>query len=430
VPTEGELIESLVDAMRRAGCIDAHAHLMPEVLQNRRHKDALSIFGQYVRIPMLASGLPYSEWERMHDGSVPLRERFGILKPYLERIQYTSFARAARQTLEHFWGVPELTDDNIEEVSRRIAAENRPGLYERVLRGHCNIFHVCNQDTLQNDCRDLQVYQNQNILLPVVSLIDVKGPEGVEVNHLIGRDGKGSLDGYLEWARERLVEMAHGGAIGFKTFAVGEAPVDRSLALTEFADLERAGVEMRIDVPSRLRSYLHDQLLATASQLGLPVAVHTGYWRVNQFHPVHLIPLLERFPGLHFDLFHAGVPYVREIGAIAINYPNTSLNLCWAHSNNASMAASALDEYVDWLGSDKLIAFGSDVHQTVEKVYGHLELARWNVARVLTRRINVGLLDMDGALRLIQEWFIRNPIQIYRLTVRGGLNAINCTAIL
>jgi predicted TIM-barrel fold metal-dependent hydrolase len=416
---DADVIGSLVDAMRRFGCIDAHAHLMPEIVQNSRHKDALSVYGQYVRLPMLASGLPYSEWERMHDGSVPLRERWAILKPYLERIQFTSFARAARQTLEHFWGVPQLTDDNIEEVSQRIAAENRPGLYQRVLREHCNIFRVCNQDTLHNDCRDLEVYRDQDILAPVVSLLDVKGPEGAEVNHLIGPDNRGSLDGYLEWARERLAEMAHGGAIGFKTFAVEEVPVDRSLALAEFADLQRAGVEMRIDVASRLRSYLHDRLLATASQLGLPVAVHTGYWRVDQFHPVNLIPLLERFPALHFDLFHAGVPYVREIGAMAINYPNTSLNLCWAHSNNASMAASALDEYIDWLGSDKLIAFGSDVHQTVEKVYGHLELARQNIAHVLARRIDAGLLDLDGALRLTQEWFVENPVRIYRLPIMG-----------
>lgn len=412
------LIESLTNAMRREGCIDAHAHLMPEAVQNSRHKDALSVYGQYVRLPMLASGLQYSEWERMHNGSVPLHERWAILKPYLDRIRYTSFARAARQTLDHFWGVPELTDDNIEEVSRRIAAENCPGLYRRVLREHCNILRVCNQDTLQNDSHDLEVYRNQEILAPVVSLIDVKGPDGAEVNHLMGADGKGSLEGYLELARERLAKMARGGAIGFKTFAVGEVPVDRSLALAEFADLQRAGIDARIDVPSALRSYLHDQLLVTASQLALPVAVHTGYWRVDQFRPVNLIPLLERFPGLHFDLFHAGVPYVREIGAMAINYPNTSLNLCWAHSNNASMVASALDEYIDWLGSDKLIAFGSDVHQAVEKVYGHLELARWNIARVLARRIGEGLLDMDGALRLVRQWFTENPIRIYRLPVR------------
>ncbi len=415
MPIGLDLVEVLTSGMRRAPSIDAHAHLMPESVQNSRPKDALSVYGQYVRLPMLASGLPYSEWERMHDASVPLRDRWAILKPYLERIRYTSFARAARMTLEHFWGAAELTDDNIEEISGRIAAQNRPGLYEKVLRNHCNITLVCNQDTLQNDGRDLEVYRNQELLAPVVSLIDVKGAEGFEVNHLIGPDGMGSLDGYLEWARQRLANMAGGGAVGFKTFAVREVPVDRAAALDEFSRYQGEGREPRLDQPGALRSYLHDQLLASASKLGLPVAVHTGFWGVDQFRPVHVIPLLERFPGVHFDLFHTGVPYVREIGAMAINFPNTSLNLCWAHSNNAAMTANALDEYIDWLGRDKLIAFGSDVHQTVEKVYGHLELARWNVARVLARRIGEGLMDVDRALELAHEWFFENPVRIYRL---------------
>lgn len=411
------LIERLVASLRQMPCIDAHAHLVPETVQNATPKDALSVYRQYVRLPMLASGLPYADWERTHDPSIPLRERWAILQPFLARIRHTSFARAARLTLEHFWGVPELTLDNLDEVSRQVAEANRPGLYERVLREHCNIALVCNQDTLQNDGKDLAVYRNQEILAPVVSLIDVKGPDGVELNRLLDSAGAGSLDGYLEWAEQRLREMALGGAIGFKTFAIREVPVDRTAALAEFARHQRAGSEPRLDEPGPLRSYVHDRLLRTAAGLGLPVAVHTGYWGVDQFHPLHVMPLLSRFPGLHFDLFHTGVPYVREIGAIAINFPNTSLNLCWAHSNNAAMTAQALDEYIDWLGSDKLIAFGSDVHQIVEKVYGHLELARWNVARVLSHRIRQGLLDVDDALCLAKQWFFDNPVRIYRLPV-------------
>ena len=62
---------------------------------------------------------------------------------------------------------------------------------------------------------------------------------------------------------------------------------------------------------------------------------------------------------------------------------------------------------------------GLDYMQT-PGYFGHLELARWNIARVLMRRICAGLLDMDGALRLIREWFIKNPIQIYGLTVSEG----------
>ena len=54
------LTERLVEGMRRVWCIDAHAHIVPESVQNATPKDALSVYRQYVRLPMLASGLPYS----------------------------------------------------------------------------------------------------------------------------------------------------------------------------------------------------------------------------------------------------------------------------------------------------------------------------------------------------------------------------------
>jgi predicted TIM-barrel fold metal-dependent hydrolase len=145
--------------------------------------------------------------------------------------------------------------------------------------------------------------------------------------------------------------------------------------------------------------------------------VHTGFWGVNRYHPIHMMPLIECHPEVHFDLFHAGVPYVRELGLIAVNFPNTSVNLCWAHSINAAMAAGALEEYIDQLGMDKIIAFGGDVRWMVEKVYGHLELARQNIADVLARRIERGLMNLEDTTRIAKLWFFDNPVRIYRLPV-------------
>ncbi len=66
------------------------------------------------------------------------------------------------------------------------------------------------------------------------------------------------------------------------------------------------------------------------------------------------------------------------------------------------------------------MAFGGDVRWIVHKVYGHLELARRNVASVLARRIEAGSMDLDEAERLARTWFFDNPARIYRLAERIG----------
>jgi predicted TIM-barrel fold metal-dependent hydrolase len=225
------------------------------------------------------------------------------------------------------------------------------------------------------------------------------------------------VDDYLDWARHRLRQMAAGGTVAFKTSSNAYAEPDRQTALAEFAELQRTGNRLGDRLTTPLYSYIHEELLKAAEPLGLPVAVHTGFWGVNRHDPAHFIPVIERHPNIHFDLFHSGIPYVRVLGTMAVNYPNTSINLCWAHSINMAMSASALDEYIDQVGTDKIIAFGGDVHWMVEKVYGHLELARQNVAAVLAKRVDEGLMDLCEAERVAQAWFVENPARIYRLSL-------------
>ena len=182
-------------------------------------------------------------------------------------------------------------------------------------------------------------------------------------------------------------------------------------------DDQRMGRPACLGSPPALFSYVQEELLHAAVPLGLPVAVHMGFWGVNTHDPGLFVPVIERNPKVHFDLFHAGIPHVRVLGIMAVNYANTSVNLCWAHSINATMTASALDEYIDELGTDKIIAFGGDVRWMVHKVYGHLELARQNIATVLARRVDDGRMDFAEAEELAKKWFWDNPARIYKLPV-------------
>ena len=79
------------------------------------------------------------------------------------------------------------------------------------------------------------------------------------------------------------------------------------------------------------------------------------------------------------------------------------------------MAANAVDEWLDQIGTNKIIAFGGDVRWPVEKVYGHLTIAKEIVSTVLSRRIDRGLMTRRQAVSLATMWFHTNPQGLYRL---------------
>jgi predicted TIM-barrel fold metal-dependent hydrolase len=114
-------------------------------------------------------------------------------------------------------------------------------------------------------------------------------------------------------------------------------------------------------------------------------------------------------------MFHLGVPFWREAALIGKNLPNVTLNLCWCPIVSQVTTARMLDELIDLVPANKIIAFGGDYRVCVQKVWGHLVMAREVVATVLARRVQAGDVDRPEALRLAKLWFHDNPARIYKL---------------
>lgn len=64
--------------------------------------------------------------------------------------------------------------------------------------------------------------------------------------------------------------------------------------------------------------------------------------------------------------------------------------------------------------ADRLAIYGTEA---LEKIYGHLVMARENVASVLAGRVDQGRMSTDEALRIARLWFWDNPKDLYRLNV-------------
>jgi predicted TIM-barrel fold metal-dependent hydrolase len=127
--------------------------------------------------------------------------------------------------------------------------------------------------------------------------------------------------------------------------------------------------------------------------------------------------LFVQYPDVTFDLFHIGYPYEHVLSALAKNYRNVYIDMCWAHIISPQAAVSAMVEWIDSVPVSKISAFGAD-YSFVDAVYGHQQLARQNVSRALAAKVDQGLFDVDKACQIARLWFYDNPMRIFQLEGR------------
>jgi len=146
--------------------------------------------------------------------------------------------------------------------------------------------------------------------------------------------------------------------------------------------------------------------------------MYPGYWgdfRLND--AKHLLSFALRRRDVRFDMFHLGMPMVRDAILIGKSLPNITMNLTWCPVISQLQTARALDKTLDMVPLNKVFAFGGDNRVAVQKSYGHLVLAREAVSGALARAIKAGRLGRPEALRIAQMWFYDNPARAYGLSL-------------
>jgi predicted TIM-barrel fold metal-dependent hydrolase len=394
--------------------IDAHEHLLPERARTSATVDAFTLFGGYLPADLRLAGMGDEAVGRLRDAGRPVEERWRDLAPFWERVRHGSYARAILLAVRKFYGFDRVEADTIGPLSRAVAAANAPGIYHRVLQEACGI--RCSLTHL--DARQLASPDLGTPLLRPVPLFVYEIDSWESLARPVYDPGAAvrSLDDYLESGRRFIARRQEGGALGLK---MGSAPYrepSREAAETAFA-AAREGRPPAHPLFNPIHDWVVDRLVAFAAERGLPVAVHTGYWGdFRDRHPLHLIPLIQRHPGARFDIFHLGYPWIRETLMLAKGFPNVWLNLCWSHLISQRSATDALREALDLLPTNRLTAFGGDFGpESVELVYGHLVMAKEDVAGALAERVAGGGMSAAEALGIARRWFFENPRELYRV---------------
>ncbi len=142
--------DALIDFMRGIEVIDCHEHLQAETTRVSNPVDILTLFNLYCVHDIYSSRPPEkvginelrtsaSYLKDFQPGSAPLEERWNRVSPALRDIQNGSYFRAPKITLRDIYGVDQLNDHNYMEVTEKMRAANKPGLYHEILRERGNI---------------------------------------------------------------------------------------------------------------------------------------------------------------------------------------------------------------------------------------------------------------------------------------------------
>jgi len=400
----------LIAAFEQFEIIDAHEHLPPEKVRVEMRVDALTLFSHYTRVDLLAAGLSQQDYERSQNPDLPLDLRWRIVSPYIPHIRYGSYARPAFIAAKTFYGHDDINDATYQSLSAAMQAANTPGIYKRILRDKCRIRTALTQANRTDYDLDLLIP-----LMPMDTYTNLNSWDAALRLSAALQMKAACLDDWLAVMHAGLAKWKNEGVVGLKMTSRALAAPKRAEAVSLF-DRLRNGADTSLSTPNPLYEFLLDKMLDYVAAEDMVVAVHAGMWGdFRQIDAQHMIPIVQRHPRTRFDLYHMGMPQVRETAIIAKNWANVWLNLCWTHIISQKQTCAALDEYLDLVPVNKILAFGGDYGKPVEKVYGHLVMAREDIARVLANRVEDGLMTEDEAIAIARRWFWDNPRQLYRL---------------
>ncbi len=416
--------------------IDTHEHLPPESERVNKVVDVLSQFYlHYTSSDLISAGMSPEDLLYIKDTKIPLDYRWAVFEPWWDRIRNTGYSRCMEIAARDLYGVDGINSGTYKQLSRKMMERNKEGLYKWVLQEKAGI-DICVLDTLREDY-DV----DRDLFVPVLRVSEYASPRNVKDLEVLGKrfgNPIHNLGDYVNLVKGRFdalegrvaavkIALAYDRSLHFekRTFSEAEESLNKIFKTrgfswtpiegTEYSELAQDGPGREELIP--LQDYLVHLSIQEASRRGIPIQIHTGLHEGNKniisnSNPELLVNLFLEYGEAKFDIFHGGWPYSSQLSALAKNFQNVYIDMCWMHIISPSRAMSALDEWLDEVPVNKIMGFGGDF-LCVEGSYGHSVMARDNVAKVLAGKVDDGIYEMDEAKKYA-DWILRdNPRRLF-----------------
>jgi hypothetical protein len=413
--------------------IDTHEHLPSEAQWAKSRFDVLGEYlVQYFCCDLISAGLDPVVLKAVCDPATPVADRWRIVEPFWNAARNTGYARALDIAVRDLYGLPRIDGSTIEELNsrflaRRQAAASGKSHYHYVFKEKSRIA-VSLVDDIDGWARseDKRFFR---YVFRMHHLVTVNDP--VKVDRLSQSAGipVHGLSDWMDLVEKSIDDAVAKGAVALKCALAYERPI--RFAKTAFADAEAAfnkllGIprgfdvgEVLIETRPVLEDFLMHHVCRLADKRGLTFQIHTGIQEGNgnilaNSNPELLTNLFLEYSNVTFDVFHMGYPFEHSLSAIAKNFRNVMIDMCWAHIVSPEASVRALVEFLDAVPANKISAFGGD-YLFPDGVYGHQFIARDNVAKALAAKVADGCFDLDRAKEICRWLLVDNPKRIFKL---------------
>jgi len=149
------------------------------------------------------------------------------------------------------------------------------------------------------------------------------------------------------------------------------------------------GASLSFEEVNPLQDYMMYRILDLANANHLPFQIHTGLngrSNIENSKPTHLVNLFQEYPDMKFIIFHGAYPYGGELSTLAKNFRNVYIDMCWDYIISPSYSERYLNEWLETVPVNKIMAFGGDFFN-IEGTYGHLLFAKQIISNVLISKV-------------------------------------------
>ncbi|MBN2311381.1 MAG: amidohydrolase family protein [Candidatus Hydrogenedentes bacterium] len=420
-----ELRTRLASEIDAIDIVDTHEHVPDEAAAYAHPLGLFGFFDHYVSSDLVSAGMPREALEQMRspDSGLSIDERWALLADFWPYVRHTGYGRAMREYMADLFDVDDIGEDTYAILCERIDAAHRPGWYETVLKDKARIAAaLVTTWPGQSVAVDPAYFRAVPILDHYATAATRADLEALEAESDRSIQTLAQLLGALE---ARLAGIVEQGVAGIKVFLAYRRPllferVDEAAAARCF---DRIWLSQALDLAFEdlkpLQDFVMWHLVGLAADRGLAIQVHTGLQEGNgnyleNSRPTLLANLFMAFGDARFDLFHAGYPYTGEAAALAKNFANVALDLCWVQAISPLVAARTLDEWIDTVPANKIFAVGGDSNYA-EGAYGHCKVARRVACEVLAGKVESGGLSEDEAAWYARRILRENAEAFFRL---------------
>jgi len=357
------------------------------------------------------------------DNGLTAEERWELMAAWWPYVRTTGYGRAMLEYLHDLFDITDITAESVAELCQRINEARRPGWFKTVLHNRANIDKAL---VIRWPGQPVKVDQALFRAVPILDHYAMASTRA-ELEELEKESGRSiqTLDQLLLAQADKLDSLAEQGIVAVKLFLAYQRTlqVDRYSKAEASRAFDRLWLSQKLDLTFQdlkpLQDFMTRRLIELAAEQELPIQVHTGLLEGNgnvleNSKPTLLTNLFLDFPDAKFDLFHAGYPWAGEVSALAKNFVNVYADLCWMSAVSPAFSARTLDEWIETIPANKILACGGDSNY-VEGAYGHCKIARRIVADVLSRKVHEEYLSLTEAHWLAERLLRDNARELFRI---------------